>query len=308
MEKLSTKVVKETGHPLVFIIDELDRCRPTFAIELLERIKHIFEVSGLVFVFGINRDELCKSLDSVYGRIDADTYLRRFFDIEFVLSDAGTETFCSHVFEKFGLDEVFVTLSRDANSRLPMEEFRYIHTYISKLWSRLGLSLRDIENCVRLVALVGRNLHPRRTMYPELIGVLLPLKFANASLYGDFVRGDCTGSKVMDYIYTKLSVGELEDALSHLLETIEVTLYRSDARFSSDHYGPSPSVEQLSLLNGNENLTAPHYLTEKTQSSDKARISRLCQSREVRQSRSITSDTIAYLAELIDLHQDTLRR
>lgn len=62
---LSTKVAKDTGHPLVFIVDELDRCRPTFAIELLERVKHIFDVPNLVFVFGLNRDELCKSLTSV---------------------------------------------------------------------------------------------------------------------------------------------------------------------------------------------------------------------------------------------------
>ena len=48
--------------PLIFIIDELDRCRPTFAIELLERVKHIFDVPNMVFVLGINRDELCKSL------------------------------------------------------------------------------------------------------------------------------------------------------------------------------------------------------------------------------------------------------
>ena len=41
------------------IIDELDRCRPTFAIELLERVKHIFDVPNMV-VLGINRDELAR--------------------------------------------------------------------------------------------------------------------------------------------------------------------------------------------------------------------------------------------------------
>ena len=56
--------MSDTGQPLVFIIDELDRCRPTFAIELLERVKHIFDVPNIVFVFGINRSELVKALDS----------------------------------------------------------------------------------------------------------------------------------------------------------------------------------------------------------------------------------------------------
>ena len=74
--KMSATVFDGTERPLVFIIDELDRCRPTFAIELLERVKHIFDVPHMVFVFGLNRDELCKSLSSVYGDIDTNVYLR----------------------------------------------------------------------------------------------------------------------------------------------------------------------------------------------------------------------------------------
>ena len=308
LKGLSAKVVKETGHPLVFIIDELDRCRPTFAIELLERVKHIFDVPGLVFIFGINRDELCQSLKSVYGGINADIYLRRFFDIEFMLSEADTEAFCSHMFEKFQLVEAFASLSQDAGSRVHSEEFHYIYTYISKLWARLGLSLRDIENCVRLVALLGRNLNPQRTMYPELVGVLIPLKFADSALYRDFVRGDCTGSDVVNYIDKKLSVGELDDGLSDLIDSIEVNLYLADSRFAADHNGPSPSIEQFQLLYNDKNLTAAHYLTERTQSSSKARLSQLNELMGMRFRRSVTSDTIAYLAKLIDMHQDALRR
>ena len=63
LKEMSTMVIGETEQPLVFIIDELDRCRPTFSIELLERVKHIFDVPGMVFVFGVNRDELVVGWD-----------------------------------------------------------------------------------------------------------------------------------------------------------------------------------------------------------------------------------------------------
>ena len=96
LTRLAAEVNEQSGQPLVFIIDELDRCRPTFAIELLERVKHIFDVPNIVFVFGINRSELTKSLRSVYGEIDAGEYLRRFFDMEFVLPDADPANFCTH--------------------------------------------------------------------------------------------------------------------------------------------------------------------------------------------------------------------
>ena len=75
LTKMSAAAFEETEHPLIFIVDELDRCRPTLAIELLERVKHIFDVPDMVFVFGINCDELCKSLESIYGEIDATVYL-----------------------------------------------------------------------------------------------------------------------------------------------------------------------------------------------------------------------------------------
>ena len=48
LQELSGKVKADTKQPLVFIIDELDRCRPTFAIELLERVKHIFDIPDMV--------------------------------------------------------------------------------------------------------------------------------------------------------------------------------------------------------------------------------------------------------------------
>lgn len=73
----------EEKKPLVVIIDELDRCRPTYAIEFLETIKHLFSVPGVVFVLGIDRKQLATSASAVFGQaLDGDAYLRRFIDFD----------------------------------------------------------------------------------------------------------------------------------------------------------------------------------------------------------------------------------
>lgn len=65
--------------PIVIIVDELDRCRPTYSVKLLEEIKHLFDVEGLVFLLGINLDQLERSVKALYGQeFDGNSYLRRF--------------------------------------------------------------------------------------------------------------------------------------------------------------------------------------------------------------------------------------
>ena len=160
---LAAEVREETNQPLIFIIDELDRCRPTFAIELLERVKHIFDVPNIVFVFGINREELTKSLKSVYGDIEADVYLRRFFDMEFVLPDADPTRFCTHLFNAYRLPEFFDQLSKSEGTNQRFRELRMIEEYLPVLLGNMGLSLRDMDYCLRLLSLAGRDLVGRAT-------------------------------------------------------------------------------------------------------------------------------------------------
>lgn len=73
--------VKNCGGKLVVFVDELDRCKPTFAIQTLEIVKHLFNVEGLVFVFALDITQLSQCVKSVYGEeIDAIGYLERFFN------------------------------------------------------------------------------------------------------------------------------------------------------------------------------------------------------------------------------------
>jgi predicted KAP-like P-loop ATPase len=78
---------------LIIFIDELDRCRPLYAIECLERIKHIFGIKRLIFVLSIDKKNLAKSIQSQYGNIDTNNYLRRFIDLEFDLKNPSIDKF-----------------------------------------------------------------------------------------------------------------------------------------------------------------------------------------------------------------------
>lgn len=74
--------------PAFIFIDELDRCRPTYAIELLERIKHFFELEGCRFIIASDSVQLAHSIRAVYGAgFSSERYLNRFFDAEFNLNN-----------------------------------------------------------------------------------------------------------------------------------------------------------------------------------------------------------------------------
>ncbi|MEP1448022.1 MAG: P-loop NTPase fold protein [Paraglaciecola sp.] len=80
------EIIYELNVPIVILIDELDRCRPTYAIEILESIKHFFDTKGCTFLVATNTEVLEHSVMSVYGQnFDAKLYLRRFFDSKITL-------------------------------------------------------------------------------------------------------------------------------------------------------------------------------------------------------------------------------
>ncbi len=303
LTRLSAAVAEETGRPLVFIIDELDRCRPTFAIELLERIKHIFDVPNMVIVFGINRDELCKSLESIYGEIDTTVYLRRFFDREFTLSEVDSVSFCRILMDRFHFEEFFRTLSTNANTRLHSDDYYGLARCFPVLCGSLGLSLRDIDFCVRLLAFVGKNIEERHYMYSGLLSLLIPLNLKNPTLYRQFIRGECRASAVMDYIDQAVSIPTGDSQLDFPLRTMEASLYFAELK-RLEGSGESSALKQLRLLQTDSELTHPEFLSERTRSADSARASELMGLIESQTGRYLNAPrrVLDYVAELIDLH------
>ncbi|MCU7933940.1 MAG: KAP family NTPase [Candidatus Thiodiazotropha sp. (ex Dulcina madagascariensis)] len=70
------------GGPIILIIDELDRCKPKYALSLIESIKHLFSVPNIVFVLVMNRSQLEEAVRCEYGNgVDASKYLQKFVSI-----------------------------------------------------------------------------------------------------------------------------------------------------------------------------------------------------------------------------------
>lgn len=75
-------IIVERAQKLVILFDELDRCRPSFAIEMLERIKHYFDDERVIFVVSLNKEQLIHTITNYYGSgFDATRYLNKFFDV-----------------------------------------------------------------------------------------------------------------------------------------------------------------------------------------------------------------------------------
>ena len=134
--------------PMYIFIDELDRCKPTYAIELLEGIKHIFGVKGIYFIIATNKSQLVHSISAVYGNnFDANGYLKRFFDQEYALPKPDNESFTKYLVKEYrlGSSSNFYTPIKAGTSDM---QDNVIKT-LSLLTNAFHLSLRDQKQVFR---------------------------------------------------------------------------------------------------------------------------------------------------------------
>jgi len=106
--------------PLFIFVDELDRCRPHYAVRLLENAKHLFDIPGVVFIYGMERVQLAAAVSGLYGdRFNGQRYLHRFINREFQLRSPSLGEFCYALLKKFRIPSerllLPLTKSRDAD-------------------------------------------------------------------------------------------------------------------------------------------------------------------------------------------------
>ena len=135
-EFLEEASLKGQQLPLFVFVDELDRCRPPFALAMLERIKHLFEIDQVVFVIATDTAQLSHSVAAVYGGgFNSQGYLSRFFDRTYYFDRVPRKEFIEGLLSRMPLDEAKISLPPNTD----------LATYLSNGFDFFGLPLRDIE-------------------------------------------------------------------------------------------------------------------------------------------------------------------
>ena len=139
---------------IILFIDELDRCRPDYAVDMLEVIKHVFDVENVKVVLVTNTKQLRAAINHRYGmEVDAQKYLDKFLKYSFALPDK--------IVAPFGMIQALVSVeyfkqlirkSRMADElRSLIEERNGTINFISDMIERNNISLRETERLVRFL-------------------------------------------------------------------------------------------------------------------------------------------------------------
>ena len=181
--------------PIFIFIDELDRCRPNYAIEILENIKHLFGVSGVFFVVSTASEQLSHSIKAIYGQnFDSPNYLKRFFDQTYTMQDPDRYSFSSYIFCQYNL------VDRD-NLFSPLEESHCLtkNTIVecfAMVSSLFNCGLRDmIQYCIIIDSITLT--YNEEKIHIILLIFLIILKDKNNLLYVEiFNNGNINTSKL----------------------------------------------------------------------------------------------------------------
>lgn len=150
MEQLKSaleKFITESDTKILFLVDELDRCRPDYAIAYLETIKHIFDLPGATFILAADRHHLRNSARTAFGPdLDFDEYYRKFIHREVTLPPMS-ET----AYQRFAATYSTHFLERDDIRQCFMQLERHRIENISELIAALKLTPRQIQDCFRVL-------------------------------------------------------------------------------------------------------------------------------------------------------------
>lgn len=231
--KSTSSWLSDNDKRLVVIIDELDRCKPTFAIQTLEIVKHIFDIENLTFIFAIDIHQLSHSIECVYGQgIDSTGYLCRFFDYIAKLPTSDITSYIQNTIAN--IDSIPKMQTTSYKNRKKYCDFSEdISMFFIELYDAFELSLRDLDTIIQSYKIMLDNFLSKyhtsiaHTMYL----FYLTLKYKNPELFYNLIVN--TPSSVINHIEQYFKINKFVDNNNWLnLEILHETKKLKDMALS----------------------------------------------------------------------------
>ena len=215
-------LLPEHDERLVVFIDELDRCKPSYAVKLLERIKHYFNNNLVTFVFSVNINELQHTIKQYYGNeFNACKYLDRFFDIRITLPKPNMDKFYQSI--DFYNSQNYSDLVANRVIEVYNFQLREISRYIPLI--KIAVPTHD-----KLKHIYGVfDAQTIKYVINVFIPIIIGLKIADSNKYRNFVEGKDYSplleifdkSDTFTYLYSQLlskgeTYGEATTKLTHV--------------------------------------------------------------------------------------------
>lgn len=200
IKKFFTELLVERGNRLVVFIDELDRCKPSYAVHLLERIKHYLCDERITFVFSVNLVELQHTIKHYYGNtFDACRYLDRFFDMRLSLPPADKTAF----YREMGLDSGYIL---EKVSRKVIDTYNMELREVTRFYRQVKMAAYEPTHDSRKWDFGFSDGKGKKLLLMYITPILVGLKIVDISLYNDFVNGK--NSKPLMDIYKESDLGD----------------------------------------------------------------------------------------------------
>jgi formylglycine-generating enzyme required for sulfatase activity len=130
---------------LVVLIDDLDRCLPDKAVQVLEAIKLFLDRPGVAFVLAADEDAVRAAIESHYAKLNvkdqrADDYLEKIFQVRFALPPLSTAQARNYLAKALDIQDMSLTGNDQLISAVSENNPRQIKTFVNYLvtgWSIL---------------------------------------------------------------------------------------------------------------------------------------------------------------------------
>lgn len=224
-QSLSEFIAKTNqGKPLIFIIDELDRCRPNYAVSILEQIKHFFSVPNIVFILSIDKEQLGNAIKGVYGsdNIDAEEYLRRFIDLEYSIPEPEVDIFYKYLYDYFQFDEFFQSAERSKYHELKSDKSNFLET-CKLLFTNAKIPLRQQEKIFAHSRLALRSFGSNMYVVPHIFLLLTFIKIRHNIFYEELKNNSLDIKEVQDKLISIIKININKDTEKQLM-WLEISL------------------------------------------------------------------------------------